>query len=132
MCTTADSQVVTSGSEGSALVAATIPAVMAPAAMEEAVAHTVVAAQSAVDAVVAPDAVDATVATGGSTGGELPGAAVDHMAEVVVDSGEVRDADTCAPVGTRRSGLDPHCRQSVLVVPVHNPTRGHNSVEPQG
>ena len=101
---------------------------MAPVAVEEAVARTVVAAQSVVDAAVAPDAADAE----GSASGESPDAAVDHMAEVAVDSGEVRDTDTCAPVGTRRSGLDPHCRQSVLVVPVHNPTRGHNSVEPRG
>ena len=132
MCTTADSQVVTSGSEGSALVAATIPAVMAPAAMEEAVARTTVAAQFAIDVAVAPDAVDATVAVEGLVGGESPGAAVDHMAEVAADSDEVRDANTYAPIGTCRSGLDPHCRQSVLVVPVHNPIQGHNLVEPRG
>ena len=104
---------------------------MAPAAVEEAVARTAVAAQSVVDAAVAPDA-DAAADAEGSASGESPGAAADHMAEVVADSGEVRDADTCAPVGTRRSGLDPHCRQSVLVVPVHNPTQGHNLVEPRG
>ena len=75
---------------------------------------------------------DAAVAAEGSAGGESPGAAMDHIAEVAADSGEVRDADTCAPVGTRRSGLDPHCRQSVLVVPVHNPTQGHNLIEPRG
>ena len=95
-----------------------IPAVMAPAAVEEVVARTVVAAQSVVDAAVALDAVDAE----GSASGESPDAAVDHMVEVAADSDEVHDADTCAPVGTRRSSLDPHCRQSVLVVPVHNPT----------
>ena len=105
-----------------------IPAVMAPAAVEEAVARTVIATQSVVDATVAPDAADAE----GSASGESPDAAVDHMAKVTVDSDEVRDADTCAPVETRRSGLDPHCRQSVLVVPVHNPTQGHNLIEPRG
>ena len=120
------------GSEGSAPVAAMIPAVMAPAAVEEVVARTAIAAQSVVDAAVAPDAADAVVDAEGSASGESPDAAVDHMVEVAADSDEVHDADTCAPVGTRRSGLDPHCRQSVLVVPVHNPTRGHNSVEPRG
>ena len=105
---------------------------MAPAAVEEAVARTAVAAQSVVDAAVAPDAVDVAVAAEGSMGGESPGAAMDHIAEVAADSGEVRDADTCAPVRTHRSSLDPHCRQSILVVPVHNPTQGHNLVEPQG
>ena len=44
------------GSEGSAPVAAMIPAVMAPAAVEEVVARTAIAAQSVVDAAVAPDA----------------------------------------------------------------------------
>ena len=116
-CTAVDSQVAAPGFEGSAQVAATIPAVMAPAAVEEAVARTAVAAQSAVDAAVAPDAADAVVDAEGSASGESPDAAVDHMVEVAADSDEVHDADTCAPVGTRRSGLDPHCRQSVLVVP---------------
>ena len=120
-CTAVDSQAVAPGSEGSAPVAAIILAMMAPAAVEEAVARTAVAAQSAIDATVAPDA-DAAADAEGSASGESPGAAADHMAEVAADSGEVRDVDTCAPVGTRRSGLDPHCRQSVLVVPVHNPT----------
>ena len=105
---------------------------MAPAAVEEAVARTAVAAQSVVDAAVAPDDADAAVDAEGSASGESPDTAVDHMAEVAADSGEVRDVDTCAPVGTRRSGLDLHCRQSVLAVPVHNPTRDHNLVEPRG
>ena len=95
---------------------------MAPAAVEEAVARTAVAAQSVVDAAVAPDAADAMVDAEGLSSGESLGAAVDHMAEVAADSDEVRDADTYAPIGTRCSGLDPHCCQSVLVVPVHNPT----------
>ena len=82
---------------------------MAPAAVEEAVARTAVAAQSAVDAAVAPDA-DAAADAEGLASGESPGAAADYMAKVAADSGEVRDADICAPVGTRRSSLDPHCR----------------------
>ena len=105
---------------------------MALAAVEEVVACTAVAAQSIVDASVEPDAAYAAVDAEGSASGESPDAAVDHMAKVTVDSDEVRDTDTCAPVETRRSGLDPHYRQSALVVPVHNPTRGHNLVEPRG
>jgi len=101
---------------------------MAPTAVEEVVARTAIAAQSVVDAAVAPDAADAE----GLVSGESPGASMDHMVEVPADSDEACDADTCAPIGTRRSGLDPHCRQSVLVVPVHNPTQGHNLVEPRG
>jgi len=131
MCAAADSQAVAPGFEGSTQVAATVLAVMAPAAVEEAVARTAVAAQSAVDAAVAPDA-DAAADAEGLASGESPGAAADYMAKVAADSDEVHDADTCAPVGTRRSGLDPHCRQSVLVVPVHNPTQCHNLVEPRG
>ena len=129
-CTAADSQAVGPGSEGSALVATTIPAVMTPAVVEEAIACTAIAAL--VDAAVAPDVANAAVDAEGSASGDSPEAAVDQMAEVAADSDEVLDADTCAPVGTRRSGLDPHCRQSVLVVPVHNPTQGHNLVEPRG
>ena len=48
-----------------------IPAMMAPAAVEEAVARTAVAAQSVVDATVAPDAADAAVVAEGSARGEL-------------------------------------------------------------
>ena len=69
MCAAADSQAVVMGFEGSAPVAATIPAMMAPAAVEEAVARTAVAAL--VDAAVAPDAADAAVVAEGSARGEL-------------------------------------------------------------
>lgn len=86
-----------------------------------------------------PDAEDVVHAAGDSVDGESPGSGtvVDHIVEDAAGSDEVHDAGSCAgscvPAGTPRSSLCHRYRRSALAVPVHNPSRGHNSVdEPRG